>query len=188
MTTMLDFRVQTPPLSLKDLERIRQERLEEARQKRLLEKAVLVAESDKGKNGYHRGLVYRVAVLPHPNGVDVVRIFLFVKGLYDPAIADFARRQRVIIWVHDPKDNDPERLYGKNWVRVLSLERVVPKGGNFPITDKDKAGRLYVPGQWEEALSAAAAEVAREIAERREAKEAAEAERLWELLFPQRPV
>ena len=180
--------ITTDPIAqLQALEKERQHRIQTARQKRIVPKATLVARKH-GKIIYHNGYTLKIATFPHPtNPEDVVEIWHREKTKYIPTAgeAQAITIDIITVWVHRQGDRHPTDpfLSGETWVRVLNLEEAPPEA-----RVKEQDYWTYIPGAWEEAISAKAAEIAAEIAEKRRAQARARLDELTRLLMPPRPV
>jgi len=187
---IIQVRVADPLAEVKALEEERQRRLALAREKRLVERAALVARH-KGETIYHYGRTVHVAVLPHPtNQGEVVEIWLGERGEYLPQPGRRVKEikvQSVVVWVRAEKDKNPRNplLRGETWVQVLNLVRIVPAGAK---TVEPEPYWSYIPGTWEEVISAKAGEITEEIRERRQEEAAKRVEELTRLLVPPRSV
>jgi len=185
--TFVPLATADPVAELQALEEERQRRLEMAREKRLVSKAALVARTH-GQFVYHGGYTVRVATFPHPtNEGEVVEVWLSEKDKFIPLGGEVKeiRIDTVTVWVREEGDKHPRDpfLPGKSWVRVLSLAEATPR---TPV--EEQPHWTYIPGVWEEVVSAKAAKIAAEIQEKRRAEAQAQLEQLTRLLVPPRSV
>ena len=179
-----------PPVAatLDDLEALRRQRIQEAQDKRLLEKIILAVER-VGERRYFHGRNYLLAVFPHPaNPGDSVRVLAYRQEKYDKTLGTFVSVESAVVWVHPTRDVDNKApvVPRPSWITVFRMGRVVPK--NSVVKPQYQDAWMYIPGNWEMPILHGAQEAIEAINESHRQKQEQKAQKLITWLFAPRPV